>query len=157
MRTTIIVLFATLVILSCEKEDERNQKGSPQKSEQDPQNNTPHTSEGDDEEYIVYGYWGFGEISTEAGTRKVGVDCNHGWYVSYEGNISGLKYSPTEGFGKGEITITYDQVKYTVSHSSIEWSESGHIIFHLKERTKKNWQERLVDIYLYRRGSKINL
>lgn len=159
MKKVYLIFWTAFLFLSCEKEKEDVLVKESFQETTNPDNvdNAPISNDKDDDNYFVTSYWGFGELSTEAGIRKVGIDYNDKWTTTYNGNISGFEYSPTEGFGKGEVTIKYDDVKYTISHGYIEWSESGHLLFHVREGTKKDWVRKDIDIYLYRHGSRIHL
>lgn len=96
-----------------------------------------------------------GNIRPEAGKLDILFDCNQSWAASYSGNISGFSYTPSNGNGRGRITIKY--VKYSETSTDITWNESGTLTFHIREGNSKISKNTTYNVYISRKGSKMKV
>lgn len=147
----VIPIIYCMFLVSCDRDNEPNISG-------DNQTNQENNSEGNNSNNPVNYYFRVetqvGNIRPEAGGLYISFDCNQPWSVSYNGDISGFSYSPSNGNGKGRISIKYDEAKYRESSNEISWNESGALTFHIREGNSKDFINTTYNVYISRRGSK---
>lgn len=147
----VIPIICCMLLASCNKDNEPDIPG-------DNQTNHGNNSEGNNsnssENYYFRVETQVGNIRPEAGSQVISFDCNQPWSVSYNGDISGFSYSPSNGNGKGRIAIKYDEVKYRETSNEISWDESGTLIFHIREGNSKDFKNTTYNVYISRRGNK---
>lgn len=152
---TLMLLLSSLIIYTSCRTDEpknTNSKNNPYKGIEE---NTDHSTGSSEEEYYFqFISLGAQSISTEKGSTKIFFDCNQEYTVDISGNISGLYVIPTSGYGKGYVTAYYDNVKY---NSRVSWSESGDLIFTVKEGTPKEYTIVKKRFNLFRVGNKMDI
>lgn len=148
----VIPIICCILLASCNKDNEPNIPGDNQT------NHGNSGSEGNNSNSPVNYYFRVetqvGNIRPEAGSIVISFDCNQPWSVSYNGDISGFSYSPSNGNGKGRISIKYDEVKYRETSNEISWNESGTLTFHIREGNSKDFKNTIYNVYISRRGNK---
>ena len=148
----LIMITIPCFLSSCERD---NEPTMPENS----QTNQNGNSEGNNS-YISYYFrveTQVGNIRPEAGQLDISFDCNQSWSASYSGNISRFSYTPSNGNGRGRITIKYDEVKYSETSTDITWNESGTLTFHVREGNSKNFKNTTYNVYISRKGSKMKV
>lgn len=151
----IVILIPLIVLLSCNRDDEPNSLDDSQINQGE--NNSGENESGKDTQYYFRVETQVGNIRPDAGRMDISFETNQAWAVTYSGNINGFTLSPTKGNGRGHVTISYDEGKYTETSSEIRWNESETITFHIKEGSFRNHKSTTYNVYVSRSGSKIKV
>lgn len=150
-----IAIACVIIITACDKDDE------PEISNKMETNNGMSNKDNGDNVNVAQYYFRVetqvGNIRPTAGSMDISFDCNQPWSVSYSGNIRGFSYSPSNGYGKGRVTIKYDEVEYKESASEITWNENGTLTFHIREGNSQNFKNTTYNVYISRHGSKMKV
>ena len=161
--TFVMMMFNIISFLSCnDPEDIIVEKQEKDSNKNDNNGKTDNTSSNNTGTNSTDYYFWFNSISgmdigPNSGSSKIYFECNQEWNVSYSGNISGFRVSPTSGEGNGYIVITYSETQYKTYSNRIEWNESEEIRFQIKEGNSKNYKNTTKSFYVQRRGSKIKV
>ena len=150
----VIPIICCMLLSSCDRDNEPN-------IIEDNQTNSGNNPEENNSNKPVNYYFRVetqvGNIRPEAGSLYISFNCNQSWSVSYNGDISGFSYSPSNGNGKGRISIKYDEVKYRETSNEISWNESGTLTFHIREGNSKEFKNTTYNVYISRRGNKMKV
>lgn len=161
--TFVMMLFNIILFLSCnDPEDiiiENQEKGSHKNDDNANIDNTSSNNTGTNttDYYFWFNSISGMDIGPNSGYSKLYFECNQKWDVSYSGNISGFRVSPTSGVGSGYIEITYSETQYKTYSGNIEWNESVEMLFHVKEGNSKNYKYVTKPFIVKRRGSKLKV
>ena len=151
-QTSLLILIASVLSLaSCEKSTEEENANNPT------ENKINDSSKSSTNFYFTFETLSGINIRPEAGTEKIFFDCNQNWSVSYSGNISGFEVTPSNGNGKGSVTITFSEAQYKESSGRIEWNESGELTFYIFEGNNEHYRLTTKSFIIIRYGSKMKV